>query len=100
MAEPQKGILIIFRPNWLVQGITDQVYQREKTKLTESRDRSIVWGNNNSTLRNPHGQKFDETRGVRRGVGRSLYIDGEVLHSARAIDGRDCEALVIETSYP
>lgn len=32
--------------------------------------------------------------------GDSLYIDGEVLHGARAIDGRDCEALVIGTSYP
>ncbi|MFQ5914661.1 MAG: helix-turn-helix domain-containing protein [Nitrospinota bacterium] len=32
--------------------------------------------------------------------GDSLYIDAQVRHGARAIGGRDCEALVIGTSYP
>lgn len=32
--------------------------------------------------------------------GDSLYIDAKVRHGARAIGGRDCEALVIGTSFP
>ncbi|MFQ5692540.1 MAG: helix-turn-helix domain-containing protein [Nitrospinota bacterium] len=31
--------------------------------------------------------------------GDSLYIDGQFRHGARALGGRDCEALVIGTSY-
>jgi mannose-6-phosphate isomerase-like protein (cupin superfamily) len=32
--------------------------------------------------------------------GDSLYLDPQMRHGARALGGRDCEALVVGTSYP